>query len=89
MKVASTEWTGRAPYAGTPIDVLERFTRNLLWPSYPCTLCVGQEDWLGCYCAYHGAPAPGSGPSNLRVRLRELHERVFPRRWMRLTEDFL
>lgn len=42
--------------------------RHLYWamyvvafPRYECELCIGQEPWSGCYCAYHGAYYPGGG----------------------------
>ena len=36
---------------------------DLAWPSYECELCVGQEYWRGCECAYRGDVAPGVGPT--------------------------
>lgn len=45
--------------------------RRMAWPLYECQLCVGQEYWQGCYCAYHGAIAPGGpGPKRWRRTLR-------------------
>lgn len=43
--------------------------RELAYPYYPCQLCVGQEEWRGCYCSYHGAYAPGSGAAPWWVRI--------------------
>ena len=34
---------------------LKGYLRDKLWPSYECDLCVGQEYWQGCYCAYYEA----------------------------------
>ena len=58
---------------------LHRALYALAWPAYECELCVGQEEWRGCYCAYHGASAPGGG-----VRLRELMARWV---WKRVRKD--
>lgn len=79
--VGSWHWTGRAPYAPTPWDMLRGHVRRLLWPSYNCRQCVGQEEWRGCYCAYYGAPGPGEGPSGARVWARGLAQR-----WLGLDE---
>jgi len=73
--VGSGHWTGRKAHAGPPIDVLRWRVRAWLWPSYECELCVGQEPWRGCWCAYHGAPRPNEGPSRSRVWARELATR--------------
>jgi hypothetical protein len=38
-----------------------RWYRWLYWklyPTYECKLCIGQEPWRGCWCAYHGAWSP-------------------------------
>lgn len=51
--------------------------RALLYPSYECTQCVGQDWWQGCYCQYHGGIAPGIGPETWRVWLRKLDDRFF------------
>ena len=29
--------------------------REVLFPYYPCELCVGQEYWQGCHCKYYDA----------------------------------
>ena len=47
---------GRA--ATTLPATLHIAVRRALWPPFECELCVGQEYWQGCYCAYHGATAP-------------------------------
>lgn len=64
----STAWTGHQP---------QRFRwwlHGLLWPSYACELCVGQDGEQGCYCAYHGAIAPGGPGAGL---VRALGRRVW------------
>jgi hypothetical protein len=73
--IPASQWTGRGPWAGSPMDVLRRHVRKALYPSYACEQCVGQEEWQGCYCAYYGAPAPNCGPSRLRHWLRTLADR--------------
>lgn len=35
--------------------------RRAAWPVYECELCVGQDPWQGCYCAYYKSDRPG-GP---------------------------
>lgn len=70
--INSSSWTGRAPYAGSPIDVLRRALSARLYPSYECEQCVGQEPWLGCYCQHYGAVAPGIGPEAWRAWLRRV-----------------
>ena len=60
-----------------PADYVRRAVADLLWPSYECQLCVGQEYWQGCECAYHGAVAPGFGPERWRAFLRRV---LFPSR---------
>lgn len=46
---------------------------NWAWPFYDCELCVGQEYWQGCYCAYYEADGPCSPYTPLwRMALRYL-----------------
>lgn len=50
----------------TPCDKLIKLWRyyvtwviiRLLYPPYECEMCVGQEPWRGCYCAYYDAYGP-------------------------------
>ena len=52
--------------------MLRRWIRKKLYPSFDCELCVGQEYWQGCYCAYYGATAPGEGPSTFIYYARKV-----------------
>jgi hypothetical protein len=73
--VGSGHWTGRRLPAHDPLTLFRWWVRRLLWPSYECELCVGQDAWQGCYCAYYGSPRPSHGPSRARVIARGLATR--------------
>lgn len=70
--IDSQAWTGRGHYWPTPAGYVWRWISRILYPSYACQYCVGQEHWHGCYCGYYGAVAPGVGPEPWRVFLRQL-----------------
>lgn len=55
-----------------PMRWIWRRLTYLAWPNYDCEYCVGQEPQHGCWCAYHGAPAPNTPPEWWRVRLQQL-----------------
>lgn len=74
--IASETWTGRPPYAGTPIELLRWKVGSWLYPGFKCELCVGQEESQGCYCAYYRAVAPNFGPERWRVFARAVAERL-------------
>ena len=62
IRVDSTSWTGRPSWAGSPWQQFLWAWRRLCWPSYECQLCVGQDWWQGCYCAYHECAGPCAEP---------------------------
>lgn len=59
--------------------MIRKLWRNLLYPSYECEQCVGQEPWRGCYCAYFGCVAPNKGCETWRSYLRMLNDCVLKR----------
>jgi len=73
--IDSQSWTGRAPWAGNPLQVARRRLCNLLYPSYECQQCVGQEAHWGCYCGYHLCVSPCVGPGAIHHWLRGFAER--------------
>ncbi|MBB5986008.1 hypothetical protein [Sphingobium lignivorans] len=88
--VNSTAWTGRAPWAGSPIDVARRVVRSWLYPTFDCENCIGMPEH-GCYCAATGATSPNEGPGMLRAWLRiELDWFLNPptRRWDVLSDNW-
>lgn len=72
----SAAWTGRGAWAGSPIDVARRAIRARLYPAFDCADCIGMREH-GCECAYYGATAPGEGPSDLLLVLREIARRLW------------
>lgn len=46
---------------------LHKLIHDTAFPRYECEQCVGQEPWQGCYCDYHGASAPGEGPTRWHI----------------------
>lgn len=67
-RIDSTAWTGRRPRQS-----FKWWLHDVLWPSYSCELCLGQDAGHGCYCAHQGALSPGGpGPGWLRWRGRHL-----------------
>lgn len=56
----------------------DRWLRAIGWPTYDCQLCVGQNHWDGCYCAYYNAYAPcGPEPPAWVEVIRWLHGFLF------------
>ncbi len=49
--------------------------RQFLYPEFDCETCHGMSGYP-CECDYHGAVAPGVGPSNLIRRLRRIWSHV-------------
>lgn len=56
--------------------MIKRYLHRLAWPTYPCERCVGQVEWSGCHCDFHGAIAPGVPPGWWRIHLRKLLDRL-------------
>lgn len=64
------------PRSAFGLSWLHHLIYNAAYPTYECELCVGQEGWQGCYCAYHGAISPSAGPHTGHLLLRLIWDRV-------------
>lgn len=76
MGIDSQAWTGRGHYWPTPVGYVKRWINRVLYPSYECECCVGQDASQGCYCAFYGAVAPSIGPEPWRAWLRSVFRRA-------------
>jgi hypothetical protein len=52
---------------------------RLAYPKFDCENCVGYAE-MGCYCDYHGAVAPGIGPSRRHMFWRWVWRKTFGRK---------
>lgn len=70
-RIPSSTWTGRPPWAGSPVAVACRALQHFLYPVFDCTDCIGMIEH-GCQCDYYGAIAPGVPPEPWHTWLRNL-----------------